>query len=167
MAAPRTAPRTALPVPSLPIERATLSNGLRVVYQPDRSSPAVAVGVYYDVGFRSEPEGRTGFAHLFEHLMFEGSANLAKGEHPKLVQGNGGTMNGSTNLDFTNYYEALPSAALELAIFLEADRMAAPNLTEETLHNQIDVVKEEIRVNVLNRPYGGWQFELPAVMFST
>src|SRR5918997_7202858 len=132
--------------PAFSIERRELDNGLRVVLSPDRSSPAVAIAVYYDVGFRSEPEGRTGFAHLFEHLMFEGSASLEKLEHARLVQGNGGTFNGSTNSDYTRYFEELPSNALELGLFLEADRMRAVRLSEETLENQIAVVKEEIRV---------------------
>ncbi|HEX9530173.1 MAG TPA: pitrilysin family protein [Acidimicrobiales bacterium] len=148
------------------VERFELANGLRVVVVPDRSSPSATVAVYYDVGFRSEPEGRTGFAHLFEHLMFEGSASLPKLAHAKMVQGNGGNFNGSTSFDYTNYFEQLPSGALELGLFLEADRMRAPRLDLETLHNQIAVVKEEIRVNVLNRPYGGFPWiELPPVLF--
>ena len=114
------------------------------------------MAVVYDVGIRSEPEGRTGFAHLFEHLMFQGSANLEKLAHFRYVQGSGGTFNGSTHLDYTDYFEMLPSNALERALFLEADRMRGPRLTEENLRNQVDVVKEEIRVNVLNRPYGGF-----------
>jgi zinc protease len=151
-----------------PIERFTLDNGLRVVLAPDRSVPVVAVSVYYDVGMRNEPEGRTGFAHLFEHLMFQGSANVAKMEHARLVQAAGGTFNGSTHQDYTNYFEALPAEALERALFLEADRMAAPAITEENLRNQIDVVKEEIRVNVLNRPYGAFPWlQLPQVAFET
>jgi predicted Zn-dependent peptidase len=150
------------------IERLTLDNGLRVVLAPDRSAPAVAIAVYYDVGFRSEPEGRTGFAHLFEHLMFEGSGSLEKMEHARLVQGNGGTFNGSTNSDYTRYFEELPSNALDLGLFLEADRMREVRLSRETMENQIAVVKEEIRVNVLNRPYGGFPWiQLPAVMFDT
>ena len=154
--------------PAFSLERRELDNGLRVVLAPDRSSPAVAIAVYYDVGFRSEPEGRTGFAHLFEHLMFEGSASLEKLEHARLVQGNGGTFNGSTNSDYTRYFEELPSSALELGLFLEADRMRAVRLSEETLENQIAVVKEEIRVNVLNRPYGGFPWILlPPLMFKT
>ena len=160
--------RPKAPKLAFPIERVRLANGLRVVLAPDKSSPAVAVAMFYDVGFRSEPEGRSGFAHLFEHLMFEGSATLEKMEHARLVQGNGGTFNGSTSSDFTNYFESLPSSALEMGLFLEADRMRAVRLSEETLENQIAVVKEEIRVNVLNRPYGGfpWIF-LPPVMFNT
>jgi len=128
----------------------------------------VGIAVLYDVGIRSEPEGRTGFAHLFEHLMFQGSANLEKLEHFRYVQSSGGMFNGSTHFDYTNYFEALPSNALERGLFLEADRMLSPRITEENLANQIAVVKEEIRVNVLNRPYGGFPWlELPPVLFDT
>jgi predicted Zn-dependent peptidase len=149
-------------------DRFTLSNGLRVVIAPDRSAPVVGVAVVYDVGIRSEPAGRTGFAHLFEHLMFQGSENLEKLAHFRHVQGSGGTFNGSTHLDYTDYFEMLPSNALERALFLEADRMRGPRLTEENLRNQVDVVKEEIRVNVLNRPYGGFPWlRLPPVLFDT
>ena len=158
----------ARPRVAFPVERFRLANGLRVVVSPDRSAPVVVVAVYYDVGFRSEPEGRTGFAHLFEHLMFEGSVHLEKMQHARLVQGNGGEFNGSTAEDFTNYFEMLPSGALELGLFLEADRMLGVRLNEETLANQTAVVKEEIRVNVLNRPYGGFPWiHLPPVLFRT
>src|SRR4051812_4601145 len=117
---------------------------------------------------RNEPEGRTGFAHLFEHMMFQGSAHVPKMEHARLVQAAGGTFNGSTHQDYTNYYQALPAEALERALFLEADRMAAPAITEENLRNQIDVVKEEIRVNVLNRPYGAFPWlQLPQIAFDS
>ncbi len=151
-----------------PIHRARLDNGLRVVLAPDSSAPTVAIAVYYDVGFRSEPEGRTGFAHLFEHMMFQGSAQIPKMQHAALVQGNGGTMNGTTTPDYTNYFETLPSTALELGLFLEADRMRALHLDDENLANQIDVVKEEVRLNVLNRPYGGFPWiHLSGVMFDT
>lgn len=157
-----------IPATAYPMERFTLANGLRVVLAPDRSAPVVGVAVVYDVGIRSEPPGRTGFAHLFEHLMFQGSENLEKLAHFRHVQGSGGTFNGSTHLDYTDYYEVLPSNALERALFLEADRMRGPQLTEENLRNQVDVVKEEIRVNVLNRPYGGFPWlRLPPVMFDT
>ncbi|HEV7907157.1 MAG TPA: pitrilysin family protein, partial [Pseudonocardiaceae bacterium] len=150
------------------LNRFTLSNGLRVVLSPDPSAPVVGVSVHYDVGFRSEPEGRTGFAHLFEHLMFQGSESLEKLAHFRHVQSSGGTFNGSTHPDYTDYYQVLPSAALERALFLEADRMRAPKITEENLRNQIDVVKEEIRLNVLNRPYGGFPWILlPPVLFET
>jgi zinc protease len=154
--------------PSYAVERLTLDNGLRVVVSPDSTSPVVAVAVYYDVGMRSEPEGRTGFAHLFEHLMFQGSASLGKTEHFTYVQGSGGTLNGSTHVDYTNYYEMLPSNATELALFLEADRMRSVAVTQENLDNQIAVVQNEIRVNVLNRPYGGFPWiSLPPVLFDT
>ena len=150
------------------VERTRLRNGLRVVLLPDSSAPVVGVAVYYDVGIRSEPEGRTGFAHLFEHLMFQGSASLGKMEHIRYVESSGGWLNGSTRLDYTNYYEALPAPALERALFLEADRMRAPAVTEENLANQIAVVEEEIRVNVHNQPYGGFPWlTLPAVLFET
>jgi zinc protease len=162
------APRIKIPATKYPVERLTLGNGLRVVLSPDRSAPVVGVAVVYDVGIRSEPEGRTGFAHLFEHLMFQGSENLEKLAHFRHVQGAGGSFNGSTHLDYTDYFEVLPAGALERALFLEADRMRGPRLTEENLRNQVDVVKEEIRVNVLNRPYGGFPWlKLPPVMFET
>ncbi|GLZ35888.1 peptidase M16 [Lentzea sp. NBRC 105346] len=139
-----------------------------MVFAPDPSAPVVGVSVHYDVGFRSEPEGRTGFAHLFEHLMFQGSESLEKLAHFRIVQSSGGTFNGSTHPDYTDYYQVLPSAALERALFLEADRMRAPKITAENLRNQIDVVKEEIRLNVLNRPYGGFPWILlPPVLFQT
>jgi zinc protease len=157
-----------LPAPTFEIAHHTLSNGLRVVLAPDRSAPVVGVAVLYDVGIRSEPEGRTGFAHLFEHLMFQGSAHLEKLEHFRYVQSSGGTFNGSTHFDYTNYFEALPSNALERGLYLEADRMLSPRITEENLANQLDVVKNEIRVNVLNRPYGGFPWiYLPGVLFKT
>lgn len=162
-------PRSAtLPAPTFDLAHHTLGNGLRVVVAPDRSAPVVGVAVLYDVGIRSEPEGRTGFAHLFEHLMFQGSANLEKLEHFRYVQSSGGTFNGSTHFDYTNYFEALPSNALERGLFLEADRMLSPRITEENLANQLAVVKEEIRVNVMNRPYGGFPWlVLPGVAFDT
>lgn len=157
-----------LPAPSFEIVHHKLDNGLRVVLAPDRSAPVVGVAVLYDVGFRSEPEGRTGFAHLFEHLMFQGSGNLEKLEHMRYVESSGGMFNGSTHFDYTNYYEALPSNALERGLFLEADRMRGPRITEENLANQLDVVKNEIRVNVMNTPYGGFPWiYLPAVLFDT
>jgi predicted Zn-dependent peptidase len=152
----------------LELHRETLPNGLRVVLAPDRSTLVVAVSVHYDVGFRSEPNGRTGFAHLFEHLMFQGSESLAKLAHYRHVQASGGVTNGTTHFDYTAYYEVLPSAALERALFLEADRMRAPRITAENLRNQVDVVKEEIRLNVLNRPYGGFPWiTLPPVLYDT
>jgi predicted Zn-dependent peptidase len=157
-----------LPAPAYPLERTALGNGLRVLLAPDRSAPVIGIAVHYDVGMRSEPEGRTGFAHLFEHLMFQGSASLDKLEHFRYVQSSGGTFNGTTHLDYTNFFEVLPSNALERGLFLEADRMRAPTITEENLANQISVVKEEIRVNVRNRPYGGFPWlAMPTVLFET
>jgi predicted Zn-dependent peptidase len=151
-----------------PVSRFTLDNGLRVVLAPDTGTGVVGVAVHYDVGFRSEPVGRTGFAHLFEHLMFQGSESLPKLEHFRLVQSSGGVFNGSTHTDYTDYFEVLPAAALERGLFLEADRMRAPLITAENLANQVDVVSEEIRLNVLNRPYGGFPWILlPPVLFST
>jgi len=151
-----------------PIERATLPNGLRVLFAPDRTAPVVAVAIYCDVGMRSEPRGRTGFSHLFEHLMFGGSENLPKMDHFRYIQSAGGVSNGTTRLDYTDYYDLLPSNALERALYLEADRMRAPAFNEENLRVQINVVKDEIRVNVRNKPYGGFpRLTLPGVMFET
>jgi predicted Zn-dependent peptidase len=147
-----------------PIESTRLANGLRVVVSEDRSAPVVSVNLWYDVGSRHEPEGQTGFAHLFEHLMFEGSAHVAKTEHMRLVQGNGGNLNATTNPDRTNYFETLPSEHLELALWLEADRMGGlvPALTQETLDNQREVVKNERRQRYENVPYGdAWLRLLP------
>ncbi|WP_291419663.1 insulinase family protein, partial [Actinophytocola sp.] len=127
-------------MPATELNRFTLPNGLRVVLAPDPTSPVVGVSVHYDVGFRSEPEGRTGFAHLFEHLMFQGSESLEKLAHFRHVQSSGGTFNGSTHPDYTDYFMVLPSAGLERALFLEADRMRAPRITDENLRNQVDEV---------------------------
>jgi zinc protease len=155
-------------LPTVELHRTTLPNGLRVLISPDPTTPVVGVAVHVDVGFRSEPEGRTGFAHLFEHLMFQGSESLGKLEHFRHVQGSGGVFNGSTHQDYTDYFQVLPAAALERALFLEADRLRAPKLTVENLRNQVDVVKEEIRLNVLNRPYGGFPWILlPPVLYGT
>ena len=140
----------------VPIEHRTLDNGLRVVVSPDHSAPVVCINVTYHVGFRLEPRGRTGFAHLFEHLMFQGSEHLGKMELIGLVEANGGVLNGTTRYDFTNYFEVMPKHALDLALWAEADRMRGLRITEDELDNQRDVVKNEIRVNVLNRPYGGF-----------
>jgi len=140
----------------IPVEQHTLANGLQVILSPDANAPIVTVAVYYHVGMRLEPIGRTGFAHLFEHLMFQGSEHLGKMELVKRVQENGGTLNGSTRFDFTNYWEVLPKHTLELALWMEADRMRGPHITQNELDNQRDVVKNEIRVNVLNQPYGSF-----------
>src|SRR6202023_358702 len=150
----------------VPIESATLANGLKVVIAPDTTAPVVTVGVYYKIGFRLEPQGRSGFAHLFEHMMFQGSAHAPKMQHIKLINSSGGTLNGSTHYDVTNYFESVPSNALERVLWLEADRMRALKVDDENLRNQRDVVKEEVRVNVLNQPYGGFPWlDLPPVAF--
>jgi predicted Zn-dependent peptidase len=140
----------------VPVEYYKLANGLRVVLSPDHTSPTICVAVYYRIGFRIEPRDRTGFAHLFEHMMFQGSQNLGKTEHTKLVQQNGGIFNGSTRFDFTNYFEIMPSNKLETVLWAEADRMKGLLVTEENLKNQQGVVGNEVKVNVLNQPYGGF-----------
>lgn len=132
----------------------TLKNGLRVITVEDHSAPVVAISVTYNVGSRDERKGRTGFAHLFEHMMFKGSENVGSGEHFLLVFNNGGTMNGTTNEDRTNYFEALPANQLDLAIFLEADRMKSLAITKENLDNQRNAVQEERRLGVDNQAYG-------------
>ena len=132
----------------------TLPNGLKVVLSRDTTVPTVGVGVYYHVGFRNEPRNRTGFAHLFEHMMFQGSGNLGKLEFIKLIEDNGGLLNGSTRFDFTNYYQVVPSHTLETVLWAEADRMKGLQIDATNLKNQQDVVKNEVRVNVLNQPYG-------------
>jgi len=140
----------------VPLEYYKLPNGLRVVLSPDHTAPTVCVAVYYRIGFRVEPKDRTGFAHLFEHMMFQGSQNLGKMEFIKLVQQNGGILNGSTRFDFTNYFEILPSNKLQTALWAEADRMSGLAVTEDNLKNQQGVVGNEVKVNVINRPYGGF-----------
>jgi zinc protease len=150
----------------VPVEHMVLANGLHVVASPDRSAPVVTVGVYYQIGFRLEPKGRSGFAHLFEHMMFQGSENAGKMEHIRLINSSGGVLNGTTNYDITNYFETVPSNALARVLWLEADRMRALQVDEENLRNQRDVVKEEVRVNVMNQPYGGFPWlDLPPVAF--
>ncbi len=148
------APVPAAPKPlNIPVVYYKLPNGLRVVISEDHSSPVVAVAVYYNVGSRVEPKGRTGFAHLFEHMMFQGSANIKKFEHIRYVESNGGSANGHTDFDYTNYYQTVPSDRVETALWLEADRMRSLDVSAENLKNQQNVVSEEIRVNVLNQPY--------------
>ncbi len=154
-------------MPEISFERHRLENGLRVVIAPDRSAPIVAVNLWYDVGSKHEQRGKTGFAHLFEHMMFQGSEHVAKGEHFALVQAAGGTLNASTWLDRTNYFETMPSHELELALWLEADRMASllPAMTQEKLDNQRDVVKNERRSSVDNQPYGTWDEKMQELLF--
>lgn len=140
----------------VPVTYYSLKNGLRVTLSPDKTTPTVVVAVYYKIGFRVEPKDRTGFAHLFEHMMFQGSENLGKMEFIKMVQQNGGILNGSTRFDFTNYFEVMPSHKLETALWAEADRMKGLAITQDNLTNQQGVVKNEVKVNVLNQPYGGF-----------
>lgn len=140
----------------VPVTYYKLDNGLKVILSQDKTSPTAIVAVYYNIGFRIEPKDRTGFAHLFEHMMFQGSENLGKMEFIKLVQQNGGVLNGSTRFDFTNYFEIVPSHKLETMLWAEADRMRGLDITQENLTNQQGVVKNEVKVNVLNQPYGGF-----------
>jgi zinc protease len=140
----------------VPVEYYKLANGLRVVLSTDHTAPTVCVGVYYRIGFRIEPKDRTGFAHLFEHMMFQGSKNLGKMEFVKLVQTNGGILNGSTRFDFTNYFEVMPANKLETVLWAESDRMNGLAVTDDNLKNQQGVVGNEVKVAVLNAPYGGF-----------
>ena len=140
-------------LPPTPIEQFTLANGLRVVLSPDRAIPVVSVAVYYDVGSRNEREGRTGFAHLFEHMMFQGSENVPKAAHFQYIFNAGGTMNGTTSTERTNYFETLPSNYLPLAFWLESDRMRSLKVTQENLDNQRHAVQEEKRLRYDNQPY--------------
>jgi zinc protease len=147
---------------TIPVDYHKLENGLKVVLSRDATSPTAVVGVYYNIGFRIEPRERTGFAHLFEHMMFQGSAHLGKNAFIGLVETNGGVLNGSTRFDFTNYFEIVPAHTLETVLWAEADRMRGLDITQENLTNQQGVVKNEVKVNVLNQPYGGFPWlELP------
>ena len=150
---------------NLPITKLTLDNGLRVVLNVDHSSPTVAVAVVYDVGARSEEKGRSGFAHLFEHMMFQGSKNVKKGEHFTLVTSHGGVLNGTTNSDRTNYYEMLPASELALGLWLEADRMASLDVSQENFENQRKVVQEEYRMRVSNVAYAPSEIRLEELVY--
>jgi predicted Zn-dependent peptidase len=151
----------------VPWERHTLSNGLRVILSPDPSTAVVGVNLWYGVGSRNERPGRTGFAHLFEHMMFQGSAHVPKNRHFELVERAGGSLNATTWFDRTNYFETLPSHQLELALYLESDRMGwmLPALTQETLDNQREVVKNEKRQRYDNQPYGDWDERMQKLVF--
>ncbi len=142
--------------PDLPFERHTLPNGLRVILHEDHSLPLVAVNLWYHVGSKNERPGRTGFAHLFEHMLFQGSEHVGTNDHFRYIQQVGGVANGSTWYDRTNYYETVPAHQLELALWLESDRMGffLPALTQENLDNQRDVVMNERRQRIENQPYG-------------
>jgi zinc protease len=152
---------------NVPVTYYKLPNGLKVVLSPETSAPLTTVAVYYNIGFRIEPRDRTGFAHLFEHLMFQGSKNLGKMEFIKLVETNGGVLNGSTRFDFTNYFAVMPSHKTETLIWAEADRMRGLDISKENLVNQQGVVGNEVKVNVLNQPYGGFPWiDLPMAAFT-
>jgi zinc protease len=144
----------AAPVRKIEFADTKLKNGLRVIVAEDHTAPVFAVAVNYNVGSRDERKGRTGFAHLFEHMMFKGSANVGALEHPHLIYSNGGSMNGTTNKDRTLYFETLPANQLDLALFLEADRMRSLEITAANLENQRNAVQEERRLGVDNQPYG-------------
>ncbi len=152
---------------SIAAHRHTLDNGLRVVLSRDSAAPVVAVNLWYGVGSRNERTGRTGFAHLFEHMMFQGSAHVPKNQHFELIERAGGSLNGSTWFDRTNYFETVPAHHLELALWLEADRMGwlLPAMTQEKLDNQRDVVKNEKKWRYDNQPYGDWDERLQALVF--
>ena len=154
-------------VPEVVFSDQHLANGLRVIVAEDHLAPVVAVNLWYNVGSKHEVPGKTGFAHLFEHVMFQGSRHVAKAEHVALIQAAGGTMNGSTWLDRTNYFETLPAHQLELGLWLEADRMATllDALSQENLDNQREVVKNEKRWSYDNRPYGSWQEKLQGHLY--
>ena len=156
-----------MPVPTVRFTDERLSNGLRYIIAEDHLAPVVAVNLWYNVGSKNEVAGKTGFAHLFEHVMFQGSAHVGKAEHIALVQAAGGTMNGTTWLDRTNYFETMPSHQLELALWLEADRMGTLTeaLSQENLDNQREVVKNEKRWSYDNRPYGSFQEKLQGHLF--
>jgi len=151
----------------IPIDTFRLPNGLFVVLSEDHTAPIVAVNLWYHVGSANERAGRTGFAHLFEHMLFQGSRDVDSNEHFELIQRAGGTLNGSTWLDRTNYFETVPSNQLELALWLEANRMGylLPAMTQQKLDNQRDVVKNERRWSMDNQPYGSWWERLPALCF--
>jgi predicted Zn-dependent peptidase len=156
-----------MPTVHVPFIDQRLPNGLRLIVAEDHLAPVVAVNVWYNVGSKHEQPGKTGFAHLFEHVMFQGSAHVGKAEHIALIQAAGGSMNGTTWLDRTNYFETVPSNQLELALWLEADRMATllDALSQENLDNQREVVKNEKRWSYDNRPYGTWSEKLQAHLF--
>jgi predicted Zn-dependent peptidase len=153
--------------PNITFSDERLANGLRLIVSEDHLAPVVAVNIWYNVGSKHEVPGKTGFAHLFEHVMFQGSRHVGKAEHIALVQAAGGTVNGTTWLDRTNYFETMPSHELELALWLEADRMATllDALSQENLDNQRDVVKNEKRSSYDNRPYGAWFHKLQGHVF--
>src|SRR6476619_2639328 len=155
----------ASPVPRIQFTDTRLKNGLRLIVSEEDAAPMFSIVVNYNVGSRDERKGRTGFAHLFEHMMFKGSENVGPGEHPYLMFMNGGSMNGTTNKDRTMYYETLPANQLDLALFLEADRMRSLAITKDNLDNQKNAVQEERRLGVDNVPYGKSSDTLPRLAY--
>ncbi|MGB8536696.1 MAG: pitrilysin family protein [Acidobacteriaceae bacterium] len=153
---------------SIPLRQKTLPNGLTVIVSEDHSAPTFGLCIAYRIGFRLEPEGKTGFAHLFEHMMFEGTPVAPKGTMDHIIEGGGGHLNGDTRWDFTEYIETAPVSALEPVLWLEADRMNALDFSTKNLDNQRQVVEEEVRVNVLNQPYGlFFAIDLPMKAYDT
>ena len=152
-------------LPRIEFTDTKLDNGLRVILAADHSAPVVAVNVIYNVGSRDERPGRTGFAHLFEHMMFQGSENVGKGEHFSLLENNGGDFNGTTNEDRTTYFEILPKNQVDLGLFLEADRMGKLSVNQANLDNQRNAVQEERRLGVDNQPYGKAELEIDNLTF--
>jgi zinc protease len=155
----------AVSVPKVEFQDLKLDNGLRVILVPDHSAPVYSIDVCYNVGSRNERPGRTGFAHLFEHMMYEGSENVGKGEHFILVLNNGGGMNGTTNEDRTTYFEELPKNQLDLGLYLESDRMRALNINQANLDNQRHAVQEERRQGIDNQPYGRSNLDLDSLSY--
>ncbi len=152
---------------NVPVTYYKLDNGLKVVLSQEKSAPLVTVAIYYNIGFRIEPKNRTGFAHLFEHLMFQGSKNHGQDGIHQAGQNNGGVLNGSTRFDFTNYFAVVPSHKLETLLWAEADRMRGLDITQDNLVNQQGVVGNEVKVNVLNQPYGTFPWiDLPMAAFT-
>ncbi len=152
--------------PLIPVTKDfTLSNGLRVLLSEDHSVPVSALVIVYDTGARNEQKGRSGFAHLFEHMMFEGSENVGKTEYFKYIESAGGSLNASTHADFTNYYEKLPSNQLELSLWLESDRMRSLKVTQENFDNQLETVKEEKRSHIDNQPYTPAMLKFEELLF--
>jgi predicted Zn-dependent peptidase len=166
-AVPALAQSAAPKAPQIKFTDYRLSNGLRVILSVDKTAPVAAVSVTYDVGSRNERPGRTGFAHLFEHMMFQGSQNVGKGEHMLLIQDNGGTMNGTTNQDRTTYFESVPANQLEMALFLESDRMRSLDISQANLDNQRAVVQEERRQSYDNQPYGAMREAIQEMAFDS
>lgn len=152
-------------IPKINFKEAKLKNGLRVFLVEDHSAPVISLALNYDVGSRDERKGRTGFAHLFEHMMFQGSGQVGKGEYMMLVFNNGGNLNGTTNEERTLYFETLPSNQLDLLLFIEADRMRGLDITKENLDNQRNAVQEERRLGLDNQPYGKFREKFDETMF--